>query len=134
MSSYTSIQAFAQKCSTLPRIVFAILNAGILKVEMEINKSTGHEEVVQVNYLSTAILALLLLPILAAKNPGAKPGKITLVGSETAEWAKFDERDCTPILPAFNESRFFDLQDRYYTSKVAGGILPRLPLPHRASV
>ena len=118
MSSYTSIQAFAQKCSTLSRIDFAILNAGILKVEMEINNSTGHEEVVQVNYLSTAFLALLLLPILAAKTPKAKPGKLTIVGSETAEWAKFNERVCTPILPAFDESKFFDLQDRYYTSKL----------------
>ncbi|KAL8940819.1 MAG: hypothetical protein Q9216_002608 [Gyalolechia sp. 2 TL-2023] len=122
MSNYQSVQDFARKCGTLPRLDFAILNAGILKVELEINKSTGHDEVVQVNYLSTALLAILLLPILAdsaTRKSAKKPGRLTIVGSETAEWAKFQEKDSGgSILAAFNEPRYFDLQDRYYTSKL----------------
>lgn len=118
MSSYASVQQFAQRCHTLPKLDFAILNAGILKVQMEINKSTGHEEVLQVNFLSTALLALLLHPILAEKAKKGKPGKLTIVGSETAEWAKFQEKTNNPILAAFNEPQYFDLQDRYYTSKL----------------
>ncbi|KAL8636359.1 MAG: hypothetical protein Q9228_006238 [Teloschistes exilis] len=118
LSSYASVQAFARRCDTLPKVDLAILNAGILKVEMQINQSTGHEEVLQVNYLSTALLAILLLPILAKSSEKSKAGRLTIVGSETAEWAKFQERTSKPILAAFNEPRYFDLQDRYYTSKL----------------
>ncbi|KAL8984292.1 MAG: hypothetical protein Q9205_001707, partial [Flavoplaca limonia] len=118
LSSYASVQAFARRCDALPKLDFAILNAGILKVEMQVNKSTGHEEVLQVNYLSTALLAIVLLPILAKSSRVSKAGKLTIVGSETAEWAKFQERTSKPILAAFNEPRSFDLQDRYYTSKL----------------
>ena len=118
LSNYASISAFTQKCATLSRLDFAILNAGILKTSMEINQSTGHEEVLQVNYLSTALLALQLLPILKNKSTGSKPSTLTMVGSETAEWAAFKEKDETPILAAFNDPKYFDLQDRYYTSKL----------------
>ncbi|KAL9594848.1 MAG: hypothetical protein Q9179_005217 [Wetmoreana sp. 5 TL-2023] len=119
MSSYGSVQEFARRCSALPKLDFAVLNAGVLKVKMEINQDTGREEVLQVNYLSTTLLAILLLPILAGKRTSkAKPGKLTIVGSETAEWAQFREKDCNPILAAFNDPRYFDLQDRYYTTKL----------------
>ncbi|KAL9595234.1 MAG: hypothetical protein Q9219_006568 [cf. Caloplaca sp. 3 TL-2023] len=118
MSSYGSVQDFARRCEALPRLHFAILNAGILKVKLEIKKRTGREEVIQVNYLATALLAILLMPILAGSSKEGKPGKLTIVGSETAEWAQFQERNSRPILAAFNEPQFFDLQDRYYTSKL----------------
>ena len=118
LSNYESVSAFTQKCATLPRIDFAILNAGILKTTMEINKATGHEEVLQVNYLSTALLAFQLLPIMAHKASPSKPSTLTIVGSETAEWASFKEQNENPIIPAFNNPKYFDLQDRYYTSKL----------------
>lgn len=118
MSDYDSISQFTQRCAKLPRLDFAILNAGILKVQMEINPTTGHEEVLQVNYLSTALLALQLLPIMAKTSANSHPGTITLVGSETAEWAKFNEQEKQPIFPTFNDPKYFDLQDRYYTSKL----------------
>ena len=122
MSDYASVRAFAEKCKGLEKggagIDYSVLNVEILKVNMEINALTGYEEVLQVNYLSTALLALLLLPSLAnrtSKNQSAKPGTLTIVGSETAEWAKFPEQHSPhgSILAAFNDPKNFDLQDRY---------------------
>ena len=120
MSDYDSITQFSQKCSTqLSRLDFVILNAGIFKPELEINKTTGHEEVLQVNYLSTVLLAIQLLPIMQNGGGGrSKPGTITIVGSETAEWAKFKEQNETPIFPAFTNPKYFDMGDRYSTSKL----------------
>ncbi|KAI4130860.1 MAG: hypothetical protein LQ338_001537 [Usnochroma carphineum] len=119
LSNYQSVQEFVQRCSTLPRLDFAILNAGLLRMQLEINKTTGHEETIQVNYLSTALLAILLIPVLQAKraNPG-KPGRITIVSSEMGEFAQFREQMEDPILPAFNDPKYFDTGERYATSKL----------------
>ena len=124
MSNYESVTQFTQRCVRLPRLDFAILNAGIVKPELEINKVTGHEEVLQVNYLSTALLAIQLLPIMDDKNSShSRPGTITIVGSETAKWANFKEQECDSIFPAFNDPEYFDMQERYYTSKLLEEIL-----------
>lgn len=64
MSFYDSIQAFARRVETkLSRIDIVILNAGLMKLEFTTAKSTGHQETVQVNYLSTVFLTILLLPV-----------------------------------------------------------------------
>lgn len=119
MSNYESITQFSQKCATLSRLDFVILNAGLFKPELEINKVTGHEEDIQVNYLSTVLLAIQLLPVMDKKNSSrSRPGTITIVGSETAEWAVFKEQKESPIFPAFNNPKYFDMEDRYYTSKL----------------
>lgn len=119
LSSYDSVTAFAKRCQSLHRIDFVILNAGVFKVNLEINQSTGHEEVMQVNYLSTALLTILLLPVLAAKKESTgKLGRIVIVSSETADWCKFKEQNSVPLLPAFNDPKMFEMQERYYTSKL----------------
>lgn len=120
MASYDSVTAFAKRCQSLPRLDFVILNAGVFKVKLEINQNTGHDEVVQVNYLSTSLLTILLLPILKAKNgsSGRSTGRIVIVSSETADWCKFKEQDSVPLLPAFNDPKLFEMQERYYTSKL----------------
>ncbi|KAL8959022.1 MAG: hypothetical protein Q9193_004034 [Seirophora villosa] len=119
LSNYQSVQDFAQRCSTLPRLDFVVLNAGLLKVQLEVNKTTGHEETIQVNYLSTALLAILLLPVLEAKRADPnRPGRITIVSSEMGEWAKFKERKEDPILPAFENPKYFETGERYSVSKL----------------
>ena len=119
MSSYDSVTDFSQKCETLPRLDFVILNAGIFKPEFEINKETGNEEVVQVNYLATVLLATQLISLTDEKSSSrSRPATITIVGSETAEWAVFKEQKEDQILPAFNNPKYFDMKDRYYTSKL----------------
>lgn len=132
MSSYESVTAFAKRCQSLPRIDFAILNAGVFKFNLEINKSTGHDEVVQVNYLSTALLTLLLLPILGVtkESTGKPAGRIVIVSSETAAWCKFKEQKSIPLLPAFNDPKMFEMQDRYYTSKLLEELFLRQLVKH----
>jgi len=121
MLSYPSVCAFAQRCSTLPRLDVAILNAGIGSgPASKINKATGHEETIQVNYLSTALLSILLLPTLSPKNPTGAPGRLTIVGSGTALFSTFPNHTADPLLPSFNTpfSGTVASGERYAVSKL----------------
>ncbi|KAK8129024.1 short-chain dehydrogenase/reductase family protein [Apiospora sp. TS-2023a] len=125
MESYASIQAFARRCEAeLPRIDFAILNAGIAPADHVVLEETGHESTVQVNYLSTVLLSILLLPVLKAKRPAGNdraPRLITL-GSVTARNAKFLNRHERPLLASFDtvtaDVAPWDPSDRYAVSKL----------------
>nr|QJQ82459.1 BisE [Biscogniauxia sp.] len=89
--SYDSIRAFVGRCETLPRIDFAILNAAIAKQDFTTVSATGHETMMQVNYLATVLLTILLLPILKSKRKaGNKPPVLSLVGSDTAYTSQVD--------------------------------------------
>ncbi|CEN60454.1 hypothetical protein ASPCAL02892 [Aspergillus calidoustus] len=92
MESYESIQRFVRQCDTLSRIDIVILNAGLQKDVFEQVEATGHEKTVQVNYISTALLTILLLPVLKAKHNSedSKSPILSIVASDTAYWAKFD--------------------------------------------
>ncbi|RSL53400.1 hypothetical protein CEP54_010428 [Fusarium duplospermum] len=116
MASYQSIQAFATRCATLSRIDFVILNAGISKQNFDL-AATGHEEAFQVNYLSTVLLAILLLPTLKEKAPDGRPGRLTVVSSGRSMHAKFPESKASPIIPAFDDKNAFDGAERYNTTK-----------------
>ncbi|RDW79380.1 NAD(P)-binding protein-20 [Coleophoma cylindrospora] len=119
LSSYDSITKFAERANDLENLDIAILNAGVYKVELTINPKTGFEEDVQVNCVSTALLTLLLLPIVSKKRSGTAPGRITIVSSDTAGWAKFLERGSDPLLKAFKTNELkWDMQERYSTSKL----------------
>ena len=121
MLSYDSIQAFVKRCNNdLPRIDFVILNAGMVSGEFSINESTGHEVCFQVNYLSTALLTILLLPILKAKRGPTqdKPSRITMVGSGLALSANFPERNSQSVIRAFDSPGYFSSLDRYSTTKL----------------
>jgi NAD(P)-dependent dehydrogenase (short-subunit alcohol dehydrogenase family) len=120
MDSYESIRAFARKCAALPRLDIAVLSAGIMNIKLEVNLSTGHEEMFQVNYLSTALLALVLLPILKKKTPSGTPGRLTLVASGAALVAEFSERNEVLLLPAFDSQEDWNssvAKKRYDTTK-----------------
>lgn len=121
MESYDSIQAFARRVeTTLTRLDIAILNAGIVNQEFTLNTKTGHEEVIQVNYLSTMLLAVLLLPALKAKSPARSPGRLTIVNSSLAYSAKFPNRDRNPLLPSFDDTKTipWDAGEHYSCSKL----------------
>lgn len=121
MLSYDSIQAFVKRCNNdLPRINFVILNAGMVSGEFSINESTGHEVCFQVNYLSTALLTILLLPILKAKRGPTqdKPSRITMIGSGLALSANFPERNSQSVIRAFDSPGYFSSLDRYSTTKL----------------
>jgi len=130
MLSYESIIAFVERVKTLERLDIAILNAGIMKQTYEVALSTGHEETIQVNYLSTALLAILLLPILKVKAKAKAStndapndtleAHLVWVQTEVASWAKFKEKDSAPLLAALDKPESFNVMDRYGSSKLLG--------------
>jgi len=71
MNSYDSILGFAKRIeSDLPRVDYTLLNAGVGPLNSRRNETTDQLKVVQVNYLSTVLLTLLLLPIYKAQQHG----------------------------------------------------------------
>ncbi|KAF3934787.1 hypothetical protein ABW20_dc0109169 [Dactylellina cionopaga] len=122
MSSYSSIQAFTSRVGTeLSRLDIAILNAGVSKLAYGKTESTGHEETMQVNYLSTFLLAILLLPALKAKSPPGSPGRLTIISSALANIAGLPEHKSTALLTALDDPDKFG-RGTYGTSKLLGHI------------
>ncbi|KAA8652360.1 uncharacterized protein ATNIH1004_001264 [Aspergillus tanneri] len=98
LSSYNSIIKFAERAHSLEYLDIAVLNAGVYKVNLTFNPATGFEEDV----------------------------RIIIVSSDTAAWAKFNERIVNPLLPAFKAiPSKWDMQERYSTSKLLGQLLFR---------
>ncbi|CAG9953291.1 unnamed protein product [Clonostachys rosea f. rosea IK726] len=123
LSRYGSIQSFVKQCETLDRLDIFVHNAGVSKGRFELNPMTGHEESVQINHLSSALLSILMLPVIKERNPSDRPGKLVIVSSETASWSKFKERETTPLLPTFDKPETFNQGEygtRYWTSKLLG--------------
>ncbi|KAL1595974.1 hypothetical protein SLS60_009664, partial [Paraconiothyrium brasiliense] len=120
MASYDSVRAFAARVGTeLSRLDMAILNAGIGFHDFKIVPGTGHEETIQVNYLSTILLAVLLLPSLKTKSPTG-PGRLTISTAMLSMTAKFPNKHEDPLLPSFDDKKYFDASDIYATSKLLG--------------
>ncbi|KAF2494351.1 short-chain dehydrogenase/reductase family protein [Lophium mytilinum] len=119
MSSYESIQAFARRVDNqLSRIDIVVLNAGTLRLFYSSVKSTSHEECLQVNYLSTMLLTVLLIPILKGKRAPGQPAHLTIVSAALTLAAKFANREANPLLPALDDPKQFDRQETYNTSKL----------------
>jgi NAD(P)-dependent dehydrogenase (short-subunit alcohol dehydrogenase family) len=118
MSSYESVQAFAARTEKeLLRLDIAVLNAGIAGSEFKIVPSTGHEEALQVNYLSTVLLTILLLPVLKDKSPAGTPGRLTVSTTMLSITAKFANKNVKPLLPSFDDKKNFDPVDNYPKTK-----------------
>ena len=121
MESYESVQGFVRKCnSELPRIDYTVLNAGLSPLKFKASRFTGHETTIQVNHLSTALLTVLLLPVLKAKSKGHAPAQLTVVNSVMAHLCKFPNRDQRPLLSSFDDTKItpWDPQERYGVSKL----------------
>ncbi|KAI1376393.1 NAD(P)-binding protein [Hypoxylon crocopeplum] len=120
MSQYSSIQDFARRVeSRLSRVDMVILNAGLFKFSYNIVPGTGHEEHVQVNYLSTVLLAILLLPILKNKSPPGTPGRITIINAALALTVPVPTTNGhKSLLAALDDPKAFNGSSQYNTSKV----------------
>ncbi|KAL1876980.1 hypothetical protein Daus18300_002589 [Diaporthe australafricana] len=122
MSSYDSITTFCERASSLQGLDIVILNAGVYRVNMEFSPSTGHEEDVQTNYLSTILLMLLFIRVFKSKRDSGSlsaAGRIVIVTSDLAAWAEFPERHADPLLPALDKKPAkWDMAERYSTSKL----------------
>ncbi|KAI0453003.1 retinol dehydrogenase 12 [Xylaria acuta] len=103
MTSYKSIAAFVEKCKSLSRIDIVILNAGLTSGGTFTRvKETSHELSFQVNYVSTALLTILLLPVAKSKRvTGSTPPVISIVTSDAAFWASVETQG--PILAHFDK-------------------------------
>lgn len=119
MNSYDSIIAFAERCKGKQRrLDMALLNAGIQMDTFEKNASTGHETDVQVNYLSTVLLSILLLPTLKKnKIPDGPTPVLSLVTSDTAYFATIKDANA-PVLAAFDDPANFSRMASYSGSKL----------------
>ncbi|RMZ88274.1 hypothetical protein DV736_g4507, partial [Chaetothyriales sp. CBS 134916] len=120
MKSYDSVQTFARRAdSELPHIDYVLLNAGAINMKFSVVKSTGHVECMQVNYISTMLLALLFLPILKAKRStdGQAP-HLTIVSAALTLAAKFPNRNANPLLPSFDDPKIYNPMEHYNSSKL----------------
>ncbi|KAL9621952.1 MAG: hypothetical protein Q9160_003614 [Pyrenula sp. 1 TL-2023] len=119
MSLYDSIQAFARRAETqLSRLDMVILNAGVIELNFQTVDSTGHESTLQINYLSTVLLATLLLPILKSRSPPGNSGRLTIVNAALSLVAKFQNKNEEPLLTAFDDPKRYDYMDNYNSSKL----------------
>ncbi|KAB5583624.1 hypothetical protein GE09DRAFT_1248033 [Coniochaeta sp. 2T2.1] len=121
MTSYASVQSFARRVETdLARLDMVILNAGVFALHHEVVPETGHERVVQVNFLSTYLLAILLLPSLRTKSPPGRAGRMTIVGSGTAYQDILPNAHRVPLLTSFDDPSVqpFKGAERYPSSKL----------------
>ncbi|OQU94000.1 hypothetical protein CLAIMM_00425 [Cladophialophora immunda] len=119
MASYDSIQAFVRRAETdLSRLDIIILNSGRWAYNFSTMPGTGHEELFQINYLSTALLAILMLPVLRSKAPAGTPGRLTIVNAALSLDAKFPNKDKTPLIPSFDDPKAYDMSESYNTSKL----------------
>lgn len=117
MTSYDTIRKFAQRCSSLPQLHAVILNAGAFNSEFR-KSATGHEEMFQVNYLSTSLLSILIAPILGSKNQSS-PGRLTIVGSSTSITNAFTQRNSASIISAIDDPKTFgNAPEQYATTKM----------------
>ncbi|KAK8101792.1 short-chain dehydrogenase [Apiospora kogelbergensis] len=119
MSSYESIGLLVERAKSLDRIDIVVLNAAITRLNWTCNQATGHEENIQVNYLSTMLLTTQLLPVLKSKIPvQAGPSRLVIVTSDAAAWTTFPEQDEDPLLPALDKPGKIDMTNRHFTSKL----------------
>jgi NAD(P)-dependent dehydrogenase (short-subunit alcohol dehydrogenase family) len=132
MGDYESVVGFARRVGgefgnsdmqggKKKRLDIAILNAGVAGSEFVRNEKTGHCQLVQVNYLGTVLLAILLLPVLRDRE-GRMPGRLTVVGSGGVFMAKLPNRGKRPFLGSFDDLAVqpWDPSERYFASKLLG--------------
>lgn len=121
MSSYASVLAFADRCTTeLDRLDGISLNAGIQTSTLEFMEE--YESTITVNVISTFLLAIVLLPKLreSARDHNITP-RISIVSSETHAWAPFPESAISQgqsILKVMSDPSKKISQARYMDSKL----------------
>ncbi|KAF2131006.1 hypothetical protein P153DRAFT_355796 [Dothidotthia symphoricarpi CBS 119687] len=120
MMSYDSVIAFAERANGLDHLDIAVLNAGIQRVAYA-QSGYGWEEDLQVNTLSTTLLAVLLLPKLRiSKQPAGKIPVLEFVNSGLHQNAVVpsEVRQEPSILDYYNKSENFKESRQYGFSKV----------------
>jgi NAD(P)-dependent dehydrogenase (short-subunit alcohol dehydrogenase family) len=120
MMCYDSVQAFAQRASELDRLDIVILNAGTRRTRL-FQSGYGFDEDLQVNTLSTTLLAILLLPKL--KESKQRTGRIPILefvnsGLHQSAVIAPEVRETPNVLDHFNQPENFKEGRQYSFSKV----------------
>ncbi|KAJ4265017.1 hypothetical protein NW762_005260 [Fusarium torreyae] len=83
MESYASVREFGHHADLLlDQLDIVILNDHMAPKHFDVLPGIGHEKGFQVNYFSTLLLGVLLLPLLKERSSNGEPGRLTIVGPE----------------------------------------------------
>lgn len=120
MISFRSVQAFAARCNKeIDRLHVAILNAGFGTAKfVRAEEGRRRETTLQVNYLSTALLAILLIPKLKPTVSAPGPGRLTIVASDTALGVRIKEPSEGGILDSLDKPENYSGFLQYAYSKL----------------
>lgn len=126
LSSFESVQQFADQVAKSDRIDGVVENAGIMAekfIEVE-----GNESTITVNVVSTFLLALLLLPKLrkVSQQHNIQP-RLVIVSSEVHAFVKLKE-DYAPqgeLFNTINKEQPIEQLPRYFLSKFLDVVLAR---------
>lgn len=118
MSSFQSVKDFAKRVQNeLTEVDTVVLNAGLWNKDY-VKSADGWEETMQVNTLSTALLAMLLLPKLK-ESSGSAPTHLTIVSSQLFTRVKADNiRTDGSLLNYLSDQQNFGAQKQYGISKL----------------
>ncbi|KZO93400.1 NAD(P)-binding protein [Calocera viscosa TUFC12733] len=125
MSTWDGVTAFASKFIADRKTAgegldVAILNAGVVNMDFEL-APTGNEAVIQVNHFSTALLSLLLLPLLESSTTPQHTARLTIVTSRSHARVQ-SLKACPPddynYLASLNDKKTFATMERYGLSKL----------------
>jgi NAD(P)-dependent dehydrogenase (short-subunit alcohol dehydrogenase family) len=120
MESFRSVQAFAARVEReLDRLHVAVLNAGLGKLKFErVDEGGCHEVTIQVNYLATALLSLLLLPKLRPTTSSSESGRLSIVNSGASLGLSLEDPGDGRLLDSFDRPEKFDYFGQYGLSKL----------------
>lgn len=123
MASFASVMEFVERVNELEKLDICLLNAAIVATKWNVTED-GWEESLQVNLLSTALLALYMLAKQTASaraHPGYTP-RLTMTVSVAYELTKFPQRNETNILEFLNRKEYLEdpshLWERYSSTKL----------------
>ena len=117
MLDYMSIKTFAERASRqLDHLDIAVLNAGIANWDYK-ESTYGYEQTMQVNVLSTTLLALLLGPKLRASKTNSYTPVLEIVGSSNHYMITKMNSEETPFA-SYNTAGAFNPMNQYSTSKL----------------
>jgi len=120
MASLRSVQAFATRCDQeLEQLHVAVLNAGLgMSKFVRVEEGRKRETTIQVNYLSTALLAILLIPKMKPSSSSPEPGRLTIITSDTALGVKLEDPGEGGLLDSLDRPEKFDSFGQYSKSKL----------------
>ncbi|PVF95996.1 NAD(P)-binding protein [Serendipita vermifera] len=129
---FESVKRFAEKCNDeLERVDIFLENAALGEGPWSTTPD-GWESLVQVNVISTYMLAALIAPLLrkTAKLPDPNPAKplkphLVIASSDVHPFTRFPQRTAPNILAALNEQTTYDIPDRYALTKFLTVVLTR---------